>query len=75
VGRLSAFHDEQLHRRHFLVREEGGQPAELVPLVHDTENNRYLLYGGSYPDARILWVEYVFRSSSSSCRTGRAFSI
>jgi hypothetical protein len=55
---MSAFHDEQLHRRHFLVREEGGQPAELVPLVHDTENNRYLLYGGSYPDARILWVEY-----------------
>jgi len=55
---MSAYHDEQLHRLHFLVREEAGQATNLVPLVHDTENDRYLLYGGSYPDARILWVDY-----------------
>ena len=55
---MSAFHDESLHRLHFLVSEEGSRPTGLVPLVHDTENDRYLLYGGSYPDARILWMEY-----------------
>lgn len=55
---MSACHDAQLHRPHCLVREGGGQSPGLVPLVHDTENDRYLLYGGSYADARILWLEY-----------------
>ena len=55
---MTAFHDEQLHRRHFLVHEESGQPDGLVPLVHDVENDRFLLYGGSYADARILWLDY-----------------
>lgn len=55
---VSAFHDEALHRLHFLVREQQGRPTSLVPLVHDTENDRYLLYGGSYPDARVLWIDY-----------------
>jgi hypothetical protein len=57
-GLMSAFHDAQLHHLHFLVREKVGQATGLVPLVHDTENDRYLLYGGSYADARTLWVEY-----------------
>lgn len=55
---MSAFHDEKLHQLHFLVREVDGQMTGLVPLVHDTENSRYLLYGGSYADSRVLWIEY-----------------
>jgi len=55
---MSAFHDPKLHTLHFLVREETGQSTSLLPLVQDTENDRFLLYGGSYPDARVLWVEY-----------------
>jgi len=55
---MSAYHDPELHRLRFLVREESGQATGLVPLVYDSENDRYLLYGGSYADARVLWLDY-----------------
>ncbi len=55
---MSAFHDEKLHELHFMVNEEAGTPRSLVPLVHDVGEERYLLYGGSYPDARVLWLDY-----------------
>jgi hypothetical protein len=56
---MFAFHDEDKHRFNFLVHEAGGgSPDGLVPLVHDTANDRYTLMGGSYPDGRILWLRY-----------------
>jgi len=56
---MFAFHDQDRHRLSFLVHESSdGQPDGLVPLVHDTQQDRYTLMGGSYPDGRILWVEY-----------------
>ncbi|MDZ7643299.1 MAG: GNAT family N-acetyltransferase [Woeseiaceae bacterium] len=56
---MFAFHDRDNHRLHFLVHESGaGQPDGLVPLVHDTTKNRFMLMGGSYPDGRILWLRY-----------------
>ena len=36
----------------------GGSPDGLVPLVHDTTLDRYMLMGGSYPDGRVLWLQY-----------------
>ncbi len=56
---MHAFHDQDHHRLHFLVHEAAdGQPDGLVPLVHDTTQNRYMLMGGSYPDGRTLWLRY-----------------
>ena len=56
---MFAFHDEVNHHFCFLVHEDGqGQPDGLVPLVHDTQQERYTLMGGSYPDGRILWVRF-----------------
>ena len=54
-----AFHDEGRHRLNFLVHQGNDeQPDGLVPLVHDTQQNRFTLMGGSYPDGRILWLRY-----------------
>jgi hypothetical protein len=56
---MFAFHDENKHRLHFLVHESSdGSPDGLVPLVYDTTENRYMLMAGSYPDGRILWLQY-----------------
>jgi len=56
---MFAFHDEEKHRFNFLVHQAGdGPPDGLIPLVHDTSENRYMLMGGSYPDGRILWLQY-----------------
>jgi hypothetical protein len=54
---IFAFHDEDKHRFNFFVHENSdGQPDGLVPLIHDTTQNRYTLMGGSYPDGRVLWI-------------------
>ncbi|MBT8103879.1 MAG: GNAT family N-acetyltransferase [Gammaproteobacteria bacterium] len=54
---MFAFHDQDKHRLNFLVHENGsGDPNGLIPLVHDTTKDRYMLMGGSYPDGRILWI-------------------
>jgi hypothetical protein len=56
---IFAFHDQDIHRLHFMVHESGVGPADgLVPLVHDTTLDRYMLMGGSYPDGRVLWLQY-----------------
>jgi len=56
---MFAFHDPDRHRFHFLVHQAGdGAPGGLVPVVHDTKENRYTLMGGSYPDGRVLWLQY-----------------
>jgi hypothetical protein len=56
---MFAFHDQNNHRLHFMVHESGdGSPDGLVPLVYDTKESRYMLMAGSYPDGRILWLQY-----------------
>ena len=56
---MFAFHDEEKHRFNFLLHQaDDGPPDGLIPLVHDTTENRYMLMGGSYPDGRILWLQY-----------------
>jgi hypothetical protein len=56
---MFAFHDQDNHRLNFLVHQSNdGRPDGLVPLVHDTKQNRFMLMAGSYPDGRILWLRY-----------------
>jgi hypothetical protein len=54
---MYAFHDQDKHRFNFLVHEDdNGEPDGMVPLVHDTQKNRYMQMAGSYPDGRFLWI-------------------
>ena len=56
---MFAFHDQDRHRLNFLVHQTSdGHPDGLVPLVHDTQQNRFTLMAGSYPDGRILWLQH-----------------
>lgn len=56
---MFAFHDQDRHRLNFLVHiNNDGHPDGLIPLVHDTKQNRFTLMAGSYPDGRILWLQY-----------------
>jgi hypothetical protein len=56
---MFAFHDQDRHRLNFLVHQsDEGQPDGLIPLVHDTQQNRFMLMAGSYPDGRVLWLRY-----------------
>ena len=56
---MYAFHDQDRHRLNFLVHEDShGHPDGLVPLVFDTTQDRFTLMAGSYPDGRILWLDY-----------------
>ena len=54
---MFAFHDEARYRFNFLVSGADADITGLIPLVHDTTNSRYELFGGSYPDSRVLWLE------------------
>ena len=54
---MAAFHDPDNHRFNFLVHHSSdGRADGLVPLVEDTQKNRFMLMGGSYPDGRVLWL-------------------
>ena len=56
---MFAFHDQDKHLFHFLVHEaDDGSANGLVPLVNDTSQGRFMLMGGSYPDGRVLWMQY-----------------
>jgi hypothetical protein len=56
---MYAFHDQDKHRLNFLVHHAEDGPADgLVPLIYDTPQDRYTLMAGSYPDGRILWLQY-----------------
>lgn len=56
---MFAFHDQGKHRLNFLVHQTNdGQADGLVPLVYDTSRGRFMLMAGSYPDGRILWLQY-----------------
>ena len=53
---MYAFHDQESYRFHFLLHETAGVADGLIPLVLDTSDNSYELFGGCYPDARVLWI-------------------
>jgi len=54
---MYAFHDQDHYGFHFMVHSTDGEDDGLVPLVHDRRDDSYELFGGSYPDARVLWIK------------------
>ena len=54
---MYAFHDENTYRFNFLVHETNGEPDGLIPLVEDGSDGSFELFGGCYPDSRVLWVQ------------------
>jgi hypothetical protein len=55
---MFAFHDEATYRFNFLVHETDGCVDGLIPLVLDTSDDSYELFGGCYPEARVLWIDF-----------------
>lgn len=53
---MFAFHDEKTYTFNFMVHETNGEPDGLIPLVYDTSDGSHELFGGCYPDSRILWL-------------------
>lgn len=53
---MYAFHDRETYHFRFLVQTTDGRQDGLVPLVYDARDDTYELFGGCYPDARVLWV-------------------
>lgn len=53
---MYAFHDQDHYQFHFMVHASDGVDDGLVPLVRDNRDGSYELFGGSYPDARVLWI-------------------
>jgi len=53
---MLAFHDEKSYAFNFMVHETDGAADGLIPLVHDTVDGSYELFGGCYPDCRVLWI-------------------
>ncbi|MEE4175802.1 MAG: GNAT family N-acetyltransferase [Xanthomonadales bacterium] len=54
---MAAYHDENACRFLFLAVESGGRATGLVPLVFNASLERGELFGGSYPDSRVLWID------------------
>ncbi len=54
---MYAFHDQEHYTFHFLIHETDGNPDGLIPLVHDSSDASFELFGGCYPDARVLWID------------------
>lgn len=54
---MYAFHDQAGYRFNFLVKEEEGALEGLVPLVEDLSDHSFELFGGCYPDSRVLWID------------------
>ncbi len=56
---MFAYHNPNKHHFNFLVHvDSDGQPDGLLPLVFDTQKNRHMLMGGSYPDGRTPWIRH-----------------
>ena len=54
---MYAFHDQDRYRFNFLVHETEGNADGLIPLVEDTRDGSFELFGGCYADSRILWID------------------
>lgn len=55
---MFAFHDEEGFELHFLALEAEGKTSGLIPLVRNLSEKRFELFGGSYPDSRVLWLNF-----------------
>ena len=53
---MYAFHDEARYRFNFMVHETDNAADGLIPLVEDTKDGSFELFGGCYADSRILWI-------------------
>ncbi len=53
---MYAFHDQDTYLFNFMVHETDGVIDGLVPLVEDTSDGSFELFGGCYPDSRVLWI-------------------
>lgn len=53
---MYAFHDESSYKFKFMVHSTDGQADGLIPLVEDTSDGSFELFGGCYPDSRVLWI-------------------
>lgn len=53
---IHSLHDVIRYKLHFMVLEKNGAARGLIPLVEDTKDGSYELFGGCYPDNRSLWV-------------------
>lgn len=54
---MFAFHDIERYRFKFQVLEQDGVGIGLVPLVYDTSDDTVEMFGGSYPENRVLWID------------------
>ncbi len=54
---MYAFHDQERYRPYFLVHETDGKADGMIPLVEDSNDGSYELFGGSYPENRVLWIQ------------------
>lgn len=54
---MYAFHGEVRYRFNFMTHESSGLIDGLVPLVEDTKDGSFELFGGCYADSRILWIK------------------
>lgn len=54
---MFAFHDVERYTFNFLVLEQEGAAVGLVPLVRETMENKFEMFGGSYPENRVLWID------------------
>ena len=54
---MYAFHDTDNCRFKFQVIEQDGINVGLVPLVYSKLEDRFEMFGGSYPENRVLWIE------------------
>lgn len=71
---MYAFHDEKRYRFCFMVHETQGNIDGLIPLVEDTKDGSYELFGGCYADSRVLWINIDhFRECFESLPENTAF--
>ncbi len=54
---MFAFHDTDNCRFTFRVLEQDGVDVGLLPLVYSATEGRYEMFGGSYPENRVLWID------------------
>ena len=54
---MYAFHDQATYLFNFMVHETDGKVDGLIPLVEDTSDGSFELFGGCYPDSRVLWID------------------
>jgi len=53
---MFAFHDEKTYTFNFMVHETDGKADGMIPLVYDSSDGSHEMFGGCYPDCRVLWI-------------------